>query len=283
MSNYAKLKNDELQGLLRDRGLPTTGKKADMVDRLTKDDENKTTADQAPAHPNAHPEDEIDWDDEDAQAPATKDTDTKASAPADAAVAAPDALANADSTAKPTNPQAVPNQKAALDPSTTDDLSVKPPVDSSEPKEPAPSYAAGLAATDLDAEIEKRKKRAARFGTKLEDDETLKKLERAKKFGEVGPPKGLDEALPERERKRAREDNDDAGRNKRRGGARPAGATRGSRDGRGANRDGDRRRDTRRDEKRSDNGSGGNWMSAADRERAEARKAKWTAKPAATS
>ena len=283
MSNYAKLKNDELQALLRDRGLPTTGKKADMVERLTKDDEKKATTNQPTSQSNAHPEDEIDWDDEDAPPPASKDTKTEANAPADTVVTASDTVANAGGTGQPSNPQAVPNQEAALDPSNTDDLSVKPPADASEPQEPAPSYAAGLAATDLDAEIEKRKKRAERFGTKLEDDETLKKLERAKKFGEVGPPKGLDEALPERERKRGREDNDDSGRNKRRGNARPVGGARGPRDGRGANRDGDRKRDTRRDEKRGNTGSGGNWMSATDRERAEARKAKWASKPAATS
>ncbi|KAF1975414.1 hypothetical protein BU23DRAFT_73102 [Bimuria novae-zelandiae CBS 107.79] len=296
MSNYSKLKNDELQALLRERGLSAAGKKAEMVDRLTKDDEKKPT-DAAPAQASAHPEDEIDWDDEDATADASKgDKPAETSVPPSAVVTEPDAVTKtkAGGTGQPPNPQTVPNQKADIDPSKTDDLSVKPPGEEKEgsaeakdeePKEPAPSYAAGLAATDLDAEIEKRKKRAEKFGLKVDSDETLKKLERAKKFGEVGPPKGLDEALPERERKerkRGRDDNEDSGRNKRRGGGRTSGnrGPREPREGRGGNRDGDRRWDNRRDDRRNDNG--GNWMSAADRERAEARKAKWT-KPAAAS
>lgn len=307
MSNYGKLTNAELQGLLKTRGLPTTGKKADLVDRLTKDDDKKVT-EAAPAQPTAHPEDEIDWDDDTpvASAPAPvpvpqkkMESTAKSTVPASAVVTTSDTVAKAGGTGQALNPQAVPNQKADIDPSKTDDLSVKEPGEekesaaedkTEEPTEPAPSYAAGLAATDLDAEIEKRKKRAARFGTKVEDDETLKKLERAKKFGEVGPPKGLDEALPERERKerkRGREDNEDAGRNNKRrggggggGGGGRGGPNRGQRDGRGANRDGERRRDNRKEDKRNDGGS--SWMSAADRERAEARKNKW-AKPAATS
>ncbi|KAF2440782.1 hypothetical protein P171DRAFT_395508, partial [Karstenula rhodostoma CBS 690.94] len=222
MSQYAKLKNDELQAMLRERGLPTTGKKADMVDRLTKDDE-KTSE---PAPSNAHPEDEIDWDDGDEAANQEEKADKKTASEEPAVTTQSETVAKAGGTGQPPNPQAVPNQKIDIDPSKTDDLSVKPAGEETdgaveakeeENKEPAPSYAAGVAATDLDAEIEKRKKRAAKFGLKVEDDETLKKLERAKKFGESGALKGLDEALPERkERKRGREDNEDAGRNKRR-------------------------------------------------------------------
>lgn len=292
MSQYAKLKNDELQAMLRERGLPTTGKKAEMVDRLSKDDEKKISE---PAASNAHPEDEIDWDDGDDGAKQEEKEDKRKTSeePAVATQTQAETVAKAGGTGQPLNPQAVPNQKADIDPSKTDDLSVKPAGEETdgaakakeaENKEPAPSYAAGIAATDLDAEIEKRKKRAAKFGLDIAEDETLKKLERAKKFGESGALKGLDEALPERkERKRGREDNDDAGRNKRRGGGPRAGGNR------GGHRDGDRRRDNRdsrdsrdhrRDDKRGDGGS--SWMSSADRESAEARKGKW-AKPAAAS
>lgn len=294
MSQYAKLKNDELQAMLRERGLPTTGKKADMVDRLSKDDEKKV-AETTAAPSNAHPEDEIDWEEGDDAAKQEQRAGQTTASKESAVTSQSETIAKAGGTGQPPNPQAVPNQKADIDPSATDDLSVKPPGEGTdggieakaeEPKEPAPSYAAGIAATDLDAEIEKRKKRAEKFGLKVEDDETLKKLERAKKFGESGALKGLDEALPERkERKRGREDNEDGGRNKRRGGGR-VGGNRNPREGRGGNRDGDRRRDNRegrdnrRDDRRNDNGSG--WMSAADRERADARKAKW-GKPAATS
>ena len=73
MPEYAKMKNAELEALLKERSLPSGGKKADMVDRLTKDDEKKTApATTKPAAVNA--EDEIDWDDdgdEAAAAPAT--------------------------------------------------------------------------------------------------------------------------------------------------------------------------------------------------------------------
>ncbi|KAJ4374013.1 hypothetical protein N0V83_002752 [Neocucurbitaria cava] len=284
MPEYAKMKNAELEALLKERGLPHGGKKADMVDRLTKDDE-KTTA-PANAKPADNPEDEIDWDDdiEVATEPVAKDDKP--------VTTNEETVAKAGGEGQPPNPQAVPNQVADIDPAKTDDLSVQPPTEGEqgesaeaqpeEKKEPAPDYSRGLAATNLDEEIEKRKKRALKFGTKIEDDEGLKKLERAKKFGETAPPKGLDEALPERTRKRGRDDGgEDAGGNKRRGGGRSGGrGGRGGRDRRdnrndNRNRDG---RDSRRDEHKSSGGSG--WMSEKDRAAAEARKAKF-AKPAA--
>lgn len=280
MPDYAKMKNADLEALLKERGLPHAGKKADMVDRLQKDDEKVAAA--AASKP-ANAEDEIDWDDE---------GDEVAAAPAaqDDAITNEETIAKAGGQGQPPDPQAVPNQVADIDPATTDDLSVQPPAEAEvegtagaateEKKEPAPDYSIGLAASSLDEEIEKRKKRALKFGMKIEDDEGLKKLERAKKFGEVGPPKGLDEALPERARKRGREDGEDAGGNKRRGGGRDNG--RGGRGGRGGRdrrenrpRDG---RDARRDEGKASSGS--SWMSEKDRAAAEARKAKW-AKPAA--
>jgi SAP domain-containing ribonucleoprotein len=294
MPDYGKMKNAELDALLKERGLPTGGKKADMVERLTKNDTEKSSGSAS----KLDAEDEIDWDDEgdDATADATK--------PAPATSAKPETAAPATTTAAETvekaggvgevgNPQEVPNQKADIDPATTEDLSVKPPGDEKEDKtdaaveenkEPAPSYAKGLAATDLDEEIAKRKKRAEKFGLKIDDDANLKLLERAQRFGGAGP-KGLDEALPERaeRRKRGRDDNDDSGRNKRRGGG--GGGRSGGRGGRGP-RDGDRRepiRDNRRDD-RGGNGrnGGGTWMSEADRQKAEARKAKFS-KPAEAS
>ena len=244
-----------------------------MVDRLTKDD-NKSSA---PVTANAA-EDEIDWDDEGDDAAATT---TKTDAPV---ISNEQTIANAGGEGQPPNPQAVPNQVADIDPAQTDDLTMDPPAEGAQPeekKEPAPDYTVGLAATNLDEEIEKRKKRALKFGTKIEDDEGLKKLERAKKFGEVGPPKGLDEALPERREKRGHEGADDAGRNKRRDGGRAA-----HRGGRGG-RDNNTKRDTRnrdgRDNRHSERpggGGDGSWMSEKDRAAAEARKAKF-AKPTA--
>lgn len=280
MVEYAKMKNAELEALLKSRGLPTGGKKADMVERLTKDDE-KVEAPAAPvASKTVHPEDEIDWDDDGDEAPAASAKDAPAPAPAVEKAATTTAVEGK------ANSQADPNQKADVEPSQTNDLSVKTPgketkassdAKAEDKEEPAPDYTRGLAATNLDEEIEKRKARAKKFGLNIEDDEGLKKLERAKKFGETGPPKGLDEALPERTRKRGRDDNEDVGRNKRRGGGKFSSRRGGG--GRG-NRDGDRRRDnrdTRRDDNRgkANNGFPG-WMSDADRAKAEARKNKFS-------
>ena len=282
MPEYAKLKNADLEAMLRERGLPHGGKKADMVERLTKDDDKKA-AEAVSATTKLHPEDEIDWDDEgdDAVPAVTAKTAAATSTDKEPSVAAtqPDTVAKVGGTEQSPNPQ------ADIDTSKTTDLAVKAlagdegtEAKTEVIKEPTPDYTQGIAATDLDAEIEKRKARAKRFGLKVEDDDSLKKLERAKKFGGSGPPNALDEALPER-RKRGREDYEDGGRNKRRGGGR------GGPRGRGGHRDNDRRRedrDNRREDRGTRGGNGTNWMSAADREKAEARKAKW-AKPAAAS
>lgn len=296
MPEYGKMKNAELEALLKERGLTTGGKKADMVERLTKNDSDKSSGSAAvPSKIDA--EDEIDWDDEgeEGTAEAAKPAPAASAKPETAAPAATtetEIVAKAGGVGEVGNPQEVPNQKADVDPATTDDLSVKAPSDQkegdadtvTEEKEPTPSYVKGLAATNLDDEIAKRKRRAEKFGLKVDDDANLKLLERAKKFGGAGP-KGLDEALPERaeRRKRGRDDNDDNDRNKRRGGG--GGGRVGGRGGRG-NRDGDRRRDNR-DSRGGERGSigggrGGSWMSEADRQKADARKAKWT-KPAEAS
>lgn len=281
MPEYSKMKNADLEALLKERGLPHTGKKADMVERLQKNDEEKAAA-PAESKPAAGAEDEIDWDDdaEDAAAPAG----TTATA---AVTSNAETVSKAGGEDQAPNPQAVPNQVAEIDPSKTSDLTVQPSTEgeagaepaTEEKKEPAPDFSIGLAATNLDEEIERRRKRALKFGKNPEDDEGLKKLERAKKFGETGAPKGLDEALPERQRKRGREEGDDAAGNKRRGGARGGNRGRGGRDRRD-NRN-SRERDTR-DNRKSENknSASGSWMSEKDRAAAEARKAKW-AKPAA--
>ncbi|KAJ4384109.1 hypothetical protein N0V86_000954 [Didymella sp. IMI 355093] len=270
MPEYAKMKNAELEALLKERGLPHAGKKADMVDRLTKDDE-KNSSGTAPADPKpaVNAEDEIDWDDDE---PAKT-----APAAAEEVTTNKETVEKAGGEGQPPNPQAVPNQVADIDPAKTDDLSVQPPAEGAdntteEKKEPAPSYAQGLAATSIDEEIERRKKRALKFGTKIEDDEGLKKLERMKKFGEKGQVQGLDEALPERERKRGREEKDDAGANKRRDGGRPARGGRGG-GGRRDNRNERSRRDSR--SPRRERAPGNASYSESDRKAAEARKARF--------
>ena len=201
-TDYSKKKNAELEDLLKARSLPHTGKKAELIERLKKYDAEREAAKAAPAE---GAEDEIDWEDDAAVA-----TDP----PAAAAIAA-------GGLTQPPNPTAVPNQKIDIDPSKTSDLTVDPPAPTTETTEPtttnptettsAPKtdYTTNLPPTHLDAELSKRKARALRFGITESNDDALKALERAKKFGtgDVGDKaavRGLDEALPERSRKRGR-------------------------------------------------------------------------------
>ncbi|KAL9102298.1 MAG: hypothetical protein Q9163_002543 [Psora crenata] len=200
-ADYTKKKNAELEELLKARSLPHTGKKADLVARLQQHDAaQKQTAPSKSAA--ATREEEIDWGDDAAAAT----TETGAAAIAAGGVGAV------------TNPTAVPNQKVDVDPSKTDDLKVHPPAPSAEsktedttaasteePAKPPPDFASGLQQTSVEDELAKRKKRAARFGIQETDEEALKALERAKKFGtDAQAVTGLDQALPERSRKRGR-------------------------------------------------------------------------------
>jgi SAP domain-containing ribonucleoprotein len=277
MADYAKMKNAELEALLKSRNLPHTGKKADMVSRLIEAD--KKTTESPSTTTAAAAEDEIDWDD-----------DTDATKPAATTI-------KAGGKGPAANPQAVPNQAADVDPSKTSDLSVKPPAENNgaegeskdpmseeaKPEKPAVDFTRGLAASTLEDEIEKRKARARKFGMPIEEDETLKKLERAKKFGETGAPRGLDEALPERTagRKRGREGGEEGGRggHNKRGGRRFDGRRGGDRRA----RDGDRKpRDNKREQRKSPSGGRAGWMNETDKAKAEARKAKFAVPAAST-
>ncbi|KAF2501616.1 hypothetical protein BU16DRAFT_203885 [Lophium mytilinum] len=297
--DYSKLKNAELEALLKSRNLPHTGKKADMVTRLQDADKKPSTAEAPAAANSTAAEDEIDWDDDATEAPATVTEPAATSEPAAAAVAA-------GGQGEVANPQAVPNQVADIDPAKTDDLTVKQPAaedKTAEPiveeakveEKPKVDFTKGLAKTTLDEEIEKRKKRAEKYNMSLEDDEGYKNLVRAKKFG-GDVPQGINEALPDRPlgQKRGREGADEGrrGDEKRRGGRSDGRRGRGPRDdargpregGRGPRdnergpRDGDRR--PRNEKRRASPGGGPNWMSEADRAKAEARKAKFGAPPA---
>ncbi|OCL09126.1 hypothetical protein AOQ84DRAFT_28231 [Glonium stellatum] len=285
MTDYAKMKNADLEALLKSRNLPHTGKKADMVSRLVEADKKATDSPSATA---AAAEDEIDWDDDtDATKPAAATATTEASATA----------IKAGGKGPVANPQAVPNQVADIDPAKTSDLSVKPPAENKDakdkskdltqeeakPEKPAVDFTRGLAASTLEDEIEKRKARAKKFGMPIEEDETLKKLERAKKFGETGAPRGLDEALPERTagRKRGREGGDEGSRggHNKRGGRRFEARRGGDRRA----KDGDRKpRDNKREQRKSPSGGKSGWMNEADKAKAEARKAKFAAPAAST-
>lgn len=234
MTDYSKKTNAELVEILKARSLPHTGKKADMVSRLQENDGNKpadaTATDAAAPAAKTDTEDVIDWDDEPSETPAQASTETGAAA-----------IAAGGQGAVP-NPVAVPNQKLDEDPATTDDLKVEStgaapeaatqaeaPVE----QKPAVDYTRGLPTTDLEAELAKRKARAAKFGI-VEDDETAlkeatKQLDRAQRFGTGAEETGvsrLDQALPdERPRKRGNDSRDgrggkrrDTGRNRNRRG-----------------------------------------------------------------
>jgi len=223
MTEYSKKTVAELQEILKSNSLPHTGKKAELISRLQDFDKTKEPTTEAPNPSSAGAEDEIDWDDDGGVNNGAAKASTEAGA----------ALIAAGGKGPVANPQAVPNQQAAVDPSTTDDLTVSAPGEptaaattekgdtaekSEAPKEeaaPAKDFSQGMKATDFDEELEKRKKRAAKFGTTLEttdEKEAAQKVERAKRFGVAADSgeavKGLDEALPERTRKRGRTEED---------------------------------------------------------------------------
>ncbi|MCJ1367521.1 hypothetical protein MMC16_006654 [Acarospora aff. strigata] len=310
-TDYSKKKNDELSDLLKKRSLPHTGKKAELIARLQQyDKEHPGGSDDAPSGP-APPitqppptvtaEDEIDWDDDGGAGlgdtvNAGTTTTIKASDPPSAAAIAAGGQGRID------NPTSVPNQAVDIDPSTTADLTIKGGESVVTDKDgviataggtesgiatedaasttattavPTVDFSKGIATTDIDAELAKRKTRAARFGIQETDADALKALERAKRFGtgskgEKEAVKGLDEALPERGRKRGRggekegaEDRDGRGGKRRDAGGRRGGG-RHNQDGRGQS-----------------NGGGGKasvrGLNEKDRLAAEARKKRFTA------
>lgn len=267
MAEYAKKKNDELQTLCKERGLPHNGKKADLVKRLEDHDASSKT-DVAPSQPAAAAavEDEIDWDEE----PATETAKAATSEPSATAIAA-------GGIGQPPNPQAVPNQQVGEDP-TQPDTSVgaapaAPKTDDApqgteaagEARKTPEDYSLGLQERTLDDEIAKRKKRAEKFGLDPSQDETLKQLERAKRFGTTNVPGLLNQALPERkerEKKRAADAPAQDGGIRKRSRVRPGAG---------------KRQGSERKEKPAANGGTGGWMTEADKLAAEKRKARFAA------
>lgn len=266
-TDYAKKKNAELEDLLKARSLPHTGKKADLIARLQQYDIEQAAKSNTATTAGA--EDEIDWED-------------------DAAVAEPVGAAAiaAGGLGQPTNPTAVPNQIVDTDPSKTKDLTVDPPAPTTDDakdvasvedikateadkKKSLPSI--GIKATTLDDELAKRQKRAARFGIQESDEDALKALERAKKFGtgDAGDKvavKGLDEALPERAargQKRGRGGDDGGGRDGREKRSRVRDGGRNGRERTGTSKDGVKK--------------AGSGLSDKDKSAAEARKKRFTA------
>ena len=225
--DYSKKKVAELEEILKSRSLPHSGKKADLVARLQEHDAQSSSKPTKPAQSAKTDalDDQIDWEDD---TPAEATTAKGSAPPATAAIAA-------GGQGQIANPALVPNQVVDTEPSKTNDLSVKHADDAKtnaksstadtkasaadgvdSPEASATDFTSGIASTALDAELEKRKKRAARFGLQESAEDAAKALERAKRFGtgsegDQAAVKGLDEALPERTRrergkKRGRDD-----------------------------------------------------------------------------
>ncbi|EME48675.1 hypothetical protein DOTSEDRAFT_67646 [Dothistroma septosporum NZE10] len=253
MVDYSKKKNDELATLCKERGLPHTGKKADLVKRL-EDYDAKQSSGPAAAAP-SKPDDQIDWDEE----PSTETAKAATTEPAANAIAA-------GGLGQVSNPQAVPNQEPAIDPARTDDLSVAPPEDTAEVKPTST-----MPDRTVDEELEKLKKRAEKFGNPPEMLENIKKMERAKKFGVEGDSGlgMLNQALSTDKPygKRGREGAENDGGIRKRSKVRPV-----KKGGGGAGE-----AKPKREETEHNNGGYPSWMTNKDREAAERRKAKFAA------
>ncbi|OLN89798.1 Uncharacterized protein C31H12.03c [Colletotrichum chlorophyti] len=199
-TDYSSLKVPELKKLLQERGLPATGNKLDLVNRLKENDK---------ASSGAADEDEIDYSDDEPTPAKAPDAPKPATEPAP--VAEESASTPAPAAAQPAAPAAAPATEAATEaaPEAETTASEEKPTEEAAEAVPKENFALNLDATDAAEEARKRAERAKRFGI-TEDEETKKKNERAKKFGTETPTiSGLDSALPERRPKRGRPERND--------------------------------------------------------------------------
>ncbi|KAK5103058.1 hypothetical protein LTS08_003861 [Lithohypha guttulata] len=168
MADYAKKTVAELQEILKSRGLPSSGKKAELVARLTEADK-------------------------------TVETDPVESAPA-----TEDALPEAEPAKEP-EPVTQDASTDQQEETSTETVSKEAAAPTAEEKK---DYSIGIAASDIDNEMAKRKARAERFKTApanadaettetaTPDTDAIKHLERAQRFGTGTNAIGkLDEAL----------------------------------------------------------------------------------------
>jgi SAP domain-containing ribonucleoprotein len=184
--DYSKLKVAELKEELGKRSLPVSGKKEELVARLLESEGKSKSTANADLGDLAPPEDDYDWDEPAAKTYSSMEMKVTGSTTKSETKAAPaPASAPATSAAKPA---AAPKQP------------LEAPKPSSETTAKSPPVAASTEATDeaLAAELEKRKRRAERFGIPLAD--SVKALERAKRFGTT--EKTLDESKREARGKR---------------------------------------------------------------------------------
>ena len=168
--DYSKLKVAELKEELGKRSLPVSGKKEELVARLLESEgKSKSSTANADLGDLAPPEDDYDWDEPATKAyPSTEMEVTSSTAKQPETKAAP---APAPAPPSVTKAAAAPKQP------------LEAPKPSSETTAKPPPVAESTESTDeaLAAELEKRKRRAERFGIPVAD--SVKALERAKRFG----------------------------------------------------------------------------------------------------
>lgn len=280
---YAKLKNVELESLLKERSLPHTGKKADLIARLQEDDKRKKEAAPAPKSATANTtttvgsaavastnDDEIDWDDD--------PTETSKPIPVPRhQLNAPHPVEHTSSNEKKQTEsgglvtEAAATKEEAVTVKTTAQANGSAATEvaeetKAEEKAAGSDFNRGLAEATIEVELEKRRARAKKFGLPDGDQEALKALERAKRFGQESKPLGLNEALPERiVRKRGREHEDDG--------------TRSTLNPRNTRQGGGRGRDHGRDHSgrvaQSQPHAAKSWLKDAEKAKAEARRSRF--------
>ncbi|KAF3212838.1 hypothetical protein TWF106_009695 [Orbilia oligospora] len=211
MTDYNKLKVADLKEQLALRGLPLIGKKDELVSRLVADDAAK-----ASNPPNGESSSEPAKEEAPVVASVTPATET----PVEQQDTKKDTTAPSEPVTEPTSAAPIEGEKKKFTFKRLADEFEAPapnevpkPEESEQPKAPEPveSFTAGLATTNTDSELEKRKKRAARFGVPVTD--SIKLAERAKRFAADGDDsnkdttiKALDSALGENKgKKRASE------------------------------------------------------------------------------
>jgi len=164
--DYSKLKVAELKEELAKRSLPVSGKKEELVTRLLESEGKSKSTANADLGDLAPPEDDYDWDE-----PATKTYPSTE-------IQVTGSSTKPETKAAPAPAPATAAAKHAAAPKQ----SLEAPKPSSETTAKSPPVAASTETDEaLAAELEKRKRRAERFGIPLAD--SVKALERAKRFG----------------------------------------------------------------------------------------------------
>ena len=167
--DYSKLKVAELKEELGKRSLPVSGKKEELVARLLESEGKSKATANADLGDLAPPEDDYDWDEPATKTYSSMDIDLTGSAAKPETK--PAAAAPATASAPATKPATAPKRPLEAPKPSSETTAKSPPV-----TESTESTDAALA-----AELEKRKRRAERFGIPLA--ESVKAVERAARFG----------------------------------------------------------------------------------------------------